>query len=138
MLTKEECDFYNKNLANSMAGHLGMVFLPSDDEFVWAEMPINERTCQYFGILHGGASLALAETLAGVGSRHIVGDDECKICGINVQGSHVGMSATSGVVRGKASVVHAGKTTHLWSIDILGEDDKLISTERVTNYIIRG
>lgn len=138
MLTQEECDFYNENLLHSMAGHLGMVFLPSDDEYVWAEMPIDERTCQYFGILHGGASLAMAETLAGVGSRHVLGDDQSRICGINVQGSHVGMSATSGKVRGRASLVHGGRTTHLWSVDILGEDDRLISTERVTNFIIHG
>lgn len=137
MLTIEECEKFNNTLLKGTMNHaLGIRFLPSDDEFVWGEMPISDSTRQYFGILHGGASLAMAETLAGAGSIHLVGADK-KVCGVSVTGNHVGMSAKEGKVIGKASLVHCGKTTHVWNVDILGEDGRLISTERVTNMIIQ-
>lgn len=136
MLTPEECDkFNNTMLVGTMNHTLGIKFIPSDDEYVVAEMPISDATRQYFGILHGGASLTLAETLAGAGSLHLVGFDK-KVCGIQVTGNHVGMSPREGKVTGKASLVHCGKTTHVWNIDITSEDGKLISTERVTNMIL--
>lgn len=135
MLTQEECDIMNGQMYHTMVEALGIKFLPSDDDIAWAEMPINEATRQYFGILHGGASLALAETIAGAGSLHLV-EGKKKICGMQVTGNHIGMSATEGKVYGKATLLHGGRTTHVWSVDIVGEDGKLISTERVTNYIL--
>ena len=104
---------------------LGIRFLPSDDDVALAEMPICAATKQYFGILHGGASLALAETVAGAGSLHITGG-RYKVCGVQVTGNHVGMSACEGKVYGRATIVHAGKSTHVWNVDIVGEDGKLI------------
>lgn len=135
MLTKEECERLNALSGESMMGALGIRFVESDDDAVWGEMPICKATRQHFGILHGGASLTLAETLAGAGSLHVAGYDK-KICGLQVTGNHVGMSAKEGLVRGKATLIHAGKTTHIWNVDILGEDGRLISTERVTNMIL--
>ncbi|MCQ2257110.1 MAG: PaaI family thioesterase [Bacteroidaceae bacterium] len=117
---------------------LGIRFIPTDDEFAVAEMPICASTKQYIGILHGGASLTLAETIAGVGSLHLIGYDEnYAVCGTEVSGSHVAMSATEGVVLGKAKLVHAGKSTHVWTVDVVGEDGRVISVERVTNRIIK-
>lgn len=137
MLTQEECDKLNAGFGGTMNKTLGIRFLPSDDEAVWAEMPICDATRQYFGILHGGASLALAETLAGCGSLHLINyDDSLKVCGVQVSGNHVGMSAKEGKVIGKATLVHGGKKTHVWNVDIFGEDGHLISTERVTNMIL--
>ena len=116
---------------------LGIRFLPSDDDIAMAEMPICAATKQYFGILHGGASLALAETIAGAASLHTIGYDETvKICGLQVTGNHISMSATEGKVIAKATGIHIGRTTHIWNVDIFGEDGRLISTERVTNMII--
>lgn len=136
MLTQEECDKYNNTMLVGTMNHtLGIRFLPSDDDMVWGEMPISDATRQYFGILHGGASLAMAETLAGAGSLHLVGFDR-KVCGVSVTGNHVGMSAKEGKVIGKARLIHCGKSTHVWNVDIEGEDGRLISTERVTNMII--
>lgn len=135
MLTQEECDIMNGQMYHTMVEALGIKFLPSDDDIAWAEMPINETTRQYFGILHGGASLALAETIAGAGSLHLV-EGKKKICGMQVTGNHIEMSATEGKVYGKATLLHGGRTTHVWSVDIVGEDGKLISTERVTNYVL--
>lgn len=136
MLTEEECDkLNNTTLVGTMNHTLGIRFIPSDDEFVRGEMPICDATRQYFGILHGGASLTMAETLAGAGSLHLVGFDK-KVCGIQVTGNHVGMSPLEGKVYGKASLVHCGRSTHVWNVDIVTEDGKLISTERVTNMIL--
>jgi len=138
MLNQKECDFLHSRMQGTMIEALGMRFLPTDDEYAVAEMPIGPATRQYLGILHGGASLTLAETIAGVGSLHITNYDESyAVCGTEVSGSHVAMSATEGKVYGKARLIHAGKGTHVWNVDILGEDGTLISNERVTNRIIK-
>lgn len=122
----------------TMVEALGIKFLPSDDEYALAEMPINSTTRQYFGILHGGASLTLAETVAGAGSVHLTElDENALICGTEVSGTHIAMSATDGKVFGKARLLHAGHSTHVWNVEIVGEDGTVISVERVTNRILR-
>lgn len=136
MFSIDDCDKFNNMLEGTMNHTIGIRFLPSDDDSVLGEMPINSSTKQYFGILHGGASLAFAETLAGAGSLHLIDPDKHKVCGISVTGNHVGMSATEGKVYGKAIPIHIGRSTHIWNVDITGEDGRLISTERVTNMII--
>lgn len=122
----------------TMVETLGIKFLPSDDEYALAEMPINSTTRQYFGILHGGASLTLAETVAGAGSVHLTElDENALVCGTEVSGTHIAMSATDGKVFGKARLLHAGHSTHVWNVEIVGEDGTVISVERVTNRILR-
>lgn len=122
----------------TMVEALGIKFLPSDDEYALAEMPINSTTRQYFGILHGGASLTLAETVAGAGSVHLTElDENALVCGTEVSGTHIAMSATDGKVFGKARLLHAGHSTHVWNVEIVGEDGTVISVERVTNRILR-
>lgn len=124
-------------MKGTMIEALGIRFLPSDDDVAMAEMPICDATRQYFGILHGGASLTLAETVAGAGSLHCIGFDErYAVCGTEVSGSHVAMSALQGKVIGRAHPVHIGKGTHVWNVEIVGEDGTVISIERVTNRII--
>lgn len=135
MFTKEECDMMNLHEADTMMEALGIRFLPSDDEVALAEMPITGATRQYFGVLHGGASLALAETLAGAGSLHLLGHG-ARICGLQVNGSHVGMSPTQGKVYGRATLIHGGRTTHLWNVDVVDEEGRLLSTVRVTNFVL--
>lgn len=138
MLTKEECDILNGKMHGTMVEALGIKFLPSDDEYALAEMPINSTTRQYFGILHGGASLTLAETVAGAGSVHLTElDKNALVCGTEVSGTHIAMSATDGKVFGKARLLHAGHSTHVWNVEIVGEDGTVISVERVTNRILR-
>lgn len=137
-MTQEQCDKLNAGFEGTMNKHMGIRFTPSDDGCAWGEMPINEYTRQYFGIVHGGAYLAFAETLAGAGSiASIDFDDNRHVCGIQVNGNHIHMSATEGKVIGKATPLHIGKSTHVWNVDIFGEDGKLLSTERVTNMIIK-
>ena len=137
MLTQKECDILNAKMHGTMVEALGIKFLPSDDEFALAEMPITDAARQYFGILHGGASLTLAETVAGAGSVHLTGlDENALVCGTEVSGTHIAMSAREGKVYGKARLLHAGKSTHVWNVEIVGEDGTVISVERVTNRIL--
>lgn len=138
MLTQEECDFLHSRMRGTLIETLGIRFIPTEDEYAVAVMPISPATRQYLGVLHGGASLSLAETIAGVGSLHVNHyDEEYAVCGTEVNASHVAMSATEGVVYGRAKLVHAGKSTHVWNVDIVGEDGRVISAERVTNRIIK-
>lgn len=137
MLSQEECDILNAKMHGTMVEALGIRFLPSDDDIALAEMPITDASRQYFGILHGGASLTLAETVAGAGSVHLTGlDEHALVCGTEVSGTHIAMSATVGKVFGKARLLHAGKSTHVWNVEIVGEDGTVISVERVTNRIL--
>lgn len=138
MLTQEECDFLHTRMKGTLIEALCMRFIPTNDEYAVAEMPISPSTRQYLGILHGGASLSLAETIAGVGSLHLTHfDPDYAVCGTEINASHVAMSATEGKVYGKAKLVYAGKSTHVWTVDIVGEDGTIISAERVTNRIIK-
>ena len=124
-------------MSGTMIEALGIRFVPTDDDAAVAEMPISDATRQYFGILHGGASLTLAETIAGAGSLHLIGYDQSKVvCGVQVSGNHVAMSQKEGKVYGRATLVSAGKSTHVWNVDGVGEDGTLMSSERVMNRIL--
>lgn len=138
MLTEKECQLLAKQMRGTMVEAMGVRFVPSDDEVARCEMPITPTVRQYFGVLHGGASLALAETIAGVGSLHLLGfDPAMKICGTHVEGVHLAMSPTEGKVLGEATLLHAGRSTHVWNVDIRDEQGTLLSTERVTNRVLR-
>ena len=137
MLTQRECDILKNELHDTMVEAMQVKFLPSDDDIALCEMPITDTVRQYLGVLHGGAYLALAETIAGAGSLHLTGFDmDAKVCGTEVSGSHVSMSATHGKVYGKARLVYAGYSTHVWNVEIVGEDGTVLSVERVTNRIL--
>lgn len=115
---------------------LGMEFISTpDDDMCMARMKVDERNRQPFGFLSGGASLALAENLAGVGSSALCPG---KICvGINVSGSHVKAVIEGETVTATARLVQKGRKLHVWTVDIRDSQDDLISTVHVTNYIIQ-
>ena len=137
MLTQKECDLVHAQMHGTMVEAMQLRFIPSDDDFARCEMPITDTVRQYFGVVHGGAYLSLAETLAGVGSLHVTHfDPDVRICGTEVSGTHIAMSDTQGTVYGQARLLHAGRSTHVWNVDILGEDGRLLSTVRVTNRIL--
>lgn len=136
MITKEECKKLNERMEGTLVRTLGIEFLPSDNDEFLGVMPINSATRQYFGVVHGGAYLAFAETLAGAASCSMVSPD-VKVCGIQVTGNHIAMSPTEGFVYGKATLVQAGATLHIWNVDITDANGKLLSTERVTNYVLQ-
>jgi len=99
-------------------------------------MPVDERTRQPFGILHGGATLALAETAAGLGSMILAQPDEL-IVGMQVSGSHVSSAHEGDTVRAVATIIHKGRTSHVWNVDVFTSTDKLVSTVRVVNSVIK-
>lgn len=135
MLTKQECELMNAFSKGTMMETLGMTFVPTDDEFAVVEMPISSTNIQHTGIVHGGAYLTMAETAAGAGSLHVAGP-LAQVCGIEVSGNHIQMSQLSGTIIARASVIHAGRTIHVWNVDILDEQQNLLSTARVVNKIL--
>lgn len=118
-----------------LSNTLGMEFLSTPEpDTCMARMKVDERNRQPFGFLSGGASLALAENLAGVGSLalcpHKIG------VGISVSGSHVKAVLEGNVVTATARLMHKGRTLHQWQVEIVNSAGELISTVQVTNYII--
>jgi len=124
----------NDFCAQSMIGGLGIVFTNFENDSIHATMPVNSKTCQPNGWLHGGASLAFAESLAGAGSYLLIDRDRFNVFGLQVSGNHIS-SVKQGVLKGDAQLIHKGKTTHVWEVKISDEDLKLISAVRVTNII---
>lgn len=115
---------------------LGMEFLSTpEDDTCKACMRVDERNRQPFGFLSGGASLALAENVAGVGSCSLC--PGCACVGIEVSGSHVKAVAEGDTVTAYARLLHKGSTLHVWNVDIKDTSGELISNVRVINYIIK-
>ena len=114
---------------------LGMEFLSTpEDDVCMARMRVDERNRQPFGFLSGGASLALAENVAGVGSCSLCPGKMC--VGIEVSGSHVQAVSEGDTVTAVARLQHKGRTLHVWNVEITNTAGELISTVRVTNYVI--
>jgi len=120
----------------NMSTALGMEFVSTpEDDTCMARMKVDERNRQPFGFLSGGASLALAENVAGVGSSSLC--PGCACVGIEVSGSHVKAVAEGDTVTAVARLLHKGTTLHVWYVDIRDTAGDLISNVRVTNYIIK-
>lgn len=115
---------------------LGMEFISTPEaDTCLARMRVDERNRQPFGFLSGGASLALAENVAGVGSSALC--PGCACVGIEVSGSHVKAVAEGDTVTAYARLLHQGSTLHVWNVDIRDSAGDLISNVRVTNYVIK-
>ncbi len=126
----------NASSKHALMGNLGIQYTYADDTRVEATMPVDERTRQPFGVLHGGATLALAETLAGVGSLLLCQPDEVAV-GMQVSGNHVSSAHQGDTVRAVATIIHKGRSSHVWNIDVFTSTGKLISSVRVVNSIIK-
>ena len=125
----------NQFTKNTLVDALGIVFTEVGADFVKATMPVDHRTFRPGGMLHGGASIALAESVAGLGSMLLIDFDKYDSRGIQVSANHTG-SIAEGMVFATAKILHAGKQTHVWDVRIEDENGRLISVERVTNMII--
>lgn len=120
----------NDGLSNS----LGIEYISTPDaSSCEARMKATEHNTQPFGFLSGGASLALAETLAGVGSCALCPGQIC--VGMTVQANHIRSAMKGETVTAKATIIHRGKTTHVWNVDINNQEGELVSRVSVTNYI---
>ncbi|MFD3448826.1 hotdog fold thioesterase [Microbacteriaceae bacterium 4G12] len=118
-------------MVNTLAEALGMKVVELGAERVIATMPVDGRTHQPFGFLHGGASVALAETVASIGTYNLI-DQEKEICfGLEINANHL-RSKRDGVVTAVATPLHKGKTTMVWDIKITDEEGNLICISRCT------
>ena len=118
-----------------MVEHLGIEFIEVGRDFITAKMPVDHRTVQPMGLLHGGASMALAETLGSVASSLVVDMNKYACVGLEINANHI-KSATEGFVTGKATPIHLGRKTHVWDIKIKNGNDQLICVSRLTVAII--
>ena len=121
---------------DTLLSHLDIEFIKLETDSLTAKMPVNSNTSQPMGILHGGASVTLAESIGSVGSNLLIDSKSEYAVGLSINANHIG-SAKNGHVFGKGILVHKGKSTHVWSIEIKDKDERLISICRLTVMIIK-
>ncbi len=128
-------DQLNNRGKETMADYLGIQFTEVGHDYLIATMPVNERTKQPIGILHGGANVVLAETMAST-AANIVIDIEKQYCvGLEINANHI-RSTTQGVVTGKTFPIHIGRTTQVWQVEIKNEEGKLTCISRMTASVL--
>ncbi|MBR1940557.1 MAG: PaaI family thioesterase [Bacteroidaceae bacterium] len=123
-------------LLEGLGTTIGMEITEWQEDMLRATMVVDGSNSQLYGIMNGGAALALAETLAGVGSHLLCEEGEITV-GIEVNGNHLNMARVGETVTATATLLHRGHRQHVWNVDIRNEEDKLVSTERVVNMIIK-
>ncbi len=131
-LTIEQLNALNMN---NMAQHIGIVWSQLGDDFLQATMPVDERTKQPFGLLHGGASCVLAETMGSVASALVVDRAKFYCVGLEINANHV-RSAREGLVTGIVKPLHIGRQTHVWDIKIYDNQEKLVCISRLTVAVL--
>ena len=118
-----------------MGEHLGIVFTEVGTDYICGTMPVDHRTKQPMGLLHGGASGVLAETLGSIGSYLCVDMNTQACVGLTLSCNHI-RGAKEGLVTGKAVLIHAGAKTHIWNIDITNDKQQLICSSRLTVMVL--
>jgi 1,4-dihydroxy-2-naphthoyl-CoA hydrolase len=121
--------------AGSMIEHLGMRITEVGDDYLRGTMPVDGRTKQPFGLLHGGASVALAESLGSLGGTMCVDATQQMAVGLEINANHL-RAATEGVVTGTARPLHLGRNTQVWEIRIENEEGKLVCISRLTLAVV--
>lgn len=121
----------NERSQGSMVAHLDIRFTAVGDDFLEATMPVDHRTHQPFGLLHGGASVALAETICSTAGLYCLADPALGVLGMEINANHV-RGVRSGLVTGRAVALHVGRTTQVWQCRIHDERDKLVCASRMT------
>lgn len=120
---------------NSLPQHLGIEFTEIGPDFLRGRMPVDDRTRQPFGILHGGASVALAETLGSTGAGLVVDPDKYQCFGQEINANHI-RAVKDGFVIGTARPLHMGRRSHVWEIRIVDEQDRLVCISRITMFVM--
>lgn len=120
---------------NTLTEHLGIEFLEIGKDYITAKMPVDHRTHQPFGLLHGGASVALAETLASIAATGCINNETQMVMGMEVNANHI-RGVRSGYVIGKATPIHVGKKTHVWKVKITNDENELICISRLTLVVV--
>ena len=125
----------NRLSQGSLIEHLGIVFTAAGEDWLQATMPVDARTRQPYGLLHGGASVVLAETLGSSAGNLCVDTAEQVCVGLEINANHL-RAARSGVVTGTARALHVGRTTHVWEIRIENEAGKPVCVSRLTLAVV--
>jgi 1,4-dihydroxy-2-naphthoyl-CoA hydrolase len=120
---------------NTMGEHLGIEFIEVGEDFLKGRMPVDHRTRQPYGLLHGGASVALAETLGSVGAAYVVDRRQFNTVGLEINANHV-RGVREGFVTATARPIQIGKSTQVWEIRITDEREKLVCISRLTVAIL--
>ncbi len=120
----------------TMAEHLGIEWVEVGDNFLKARMPVDHRTIQPYGLMHGGASCTLAETVGSVASAMVIDHSAFFCVGIEINANHI-RSARKGFVTGVALPLHLGNSTHVWDIKIYDDEEKLLCVSRLTVAIMK-
>jgi 1,4-dihydroxy-2-naphthoyl-CoA hydrolase len=120
---------------NSMQRHLGIEFTEIGDDYLKATMPVDFRTMQPMGLLHGGASVTLAESLGSVASMLCIDVEKKTVVGLEINANHI-KSSREGFVTGITRPIHLGRSTQVWEIKIYNEREQLVCISRITNAIL--
>ncbi len=132
---KPTLEAIQKQCENTMCDHLGMVFTEIGDDYLVATMPVDHRTHQPAGLLHGGASVALAESLGSIASFLCMKSPNTMPVGVEINANHL-RSVRSGQVIGRVTPIRVGKTVHVWNIEIKNETSDLVCVSRLTVMIV--
>ncbi len=127
--------FVNDRGKNTMMEHLGIEFTEIGDDFLVAKMPVDHRTKQPVGIMHGGASCVLAESVGSTAANMCVDQNYFYCVGLDINTNHI-RSIREGYVFATAKPFHIGKSTHVWGIEIVNEEKKIISVNRLTMTVL--
>ena len=132
-----QLSYINSLGKGTMSGHLGIVFTEIGDNYLKGTMPVDQHTTQPYGLLHGGASCVLAETLGSIASALVIDQSRFICVGLEINANHI-RGVRSGTVTGIATPLHLGATTHVWDIKIYDEREKLVCVSRLTVAILAG
>lgn len=136
MLKKVDIELINKMSRNTLMEVLDMKYVEVGDDYLIATMPVNEKTHQPMGLLHGGASAALIESIGSMGSSLLLDLQKEVPVGVEINANHVG-GMRSGLIKAVGKIIHAGKRTHVWQVDLYDDSNqKLICTGRLTVMIV--
>ena len=127
------CNAFSKN---TLMETLEIEFIDAGEDFLVAKMPVNPRIHQPMGLLHGGATVALAESVGSAASMLFINPEDSEIRGIEISANHL-RSKKEGIVFGTAKIIHKGRSLHLWEIKITDEEGKLISLCKLTNMVLQ-
>jgi len=125
----------NQWCRNTLMETLEIKFIDAGEDFLKVSMPVNSRVHQPMGLLHGGASVAVAESVGSAASMMFVDHEKEEVRGIEISANHL-RAKRDGIIYGTAKIIHKGRTIHLWEIRITDEDDKLVSLCKLTNIIM--
>jgi 1,4-dihydroxy-2-naphthoyl-CoA hydrolase len=131
-----DLDAVNAISKDTMVGHLGIEFKEIGEDYLIAHMPVDSRTVQPYRLLHGGASVALAETLGSIASTLMINLDTYQAVGVEINANHLSSAKEGSYVIGTVRALRVGKNIHVWNIDVTNAEGKTMCVSRITIAVI--